>query len=214
MTTTVSVQKRTKNAAALRQEGSIPAVVYGPKQEPISIELNKLTFDKLFAVAGESTIITLEGLDEEVEVLIQDVAFNAERGGVAHVDFYAIERGKELTTNVALAFEGEAPVEKDGAMVIKAIQEVVVTCRPSVLPSEIVVDVTKLDTTDATITVADLEVPEGVTIDTDATTAVATVQAQREEEPEDTEAAEVDMDAIEVEPKGKEEESTEEKSAE
>ena len=130
MTTTLTVTQRTKDAGALRAEGMIPAVVYGPKQEPVSIELEKFTFDKLFAEAGESTIITLQGLDEEIEVLVQDVSFNAERGGVAHVDFYAIERGKELTTNVALEFVGEAPVEKTGAMVIKAITEVVVTCRP------------------------------------------------------------------------------------
>lgn len=215
MKTTLTVSNRTGNATALRAAGSIPAVVYGPKQESIAIAIDRRAFETLFESAGESTIITLEGLAEDLEVLVHDVAFNAERGGIEHIDFYAIERGKDLTTNVALQFEGEAPVEKEGAMVIKALQEVVVTCRPSALPSEIVVDLTVLTDTSATITVADLPVPEGVTVDTDAETAVATVAAAREEEPEETESTEVDMDAIDVEQKGKDEaegDDSEEKS--
>lgn len=102
----LEVKKREQSAAVVREGGRIPAVVYGPKQEPVSITLDGLTFEKTLHTAGESTILTLVGLDEEIEALIQDVAFNAAKGGVDHVDFYAIERGKELTTDVAIEFIG------------------------------------------------------------------------------------------------------------
>lgn len=173
----------------------IPAVVYGPKQASLSLSVNKQTFERVFAGAGESTIITLEGLSEPIEVLVQDMSFDAARGGVTHVDFYAIERGKELTTNVALEFIGEAPAEKFGT-VVKAMQEVEVTCRPSVLPSQIEVDVTALVEADSQILVKDLPVPEGVTVNTDAEGVVATI-AIAKEEPE-AEAVAPDMDAIPV----------------
>lgn len=205
MTTTLSVQKRSAKPDAARAAGNLPAVVYGPKQESIAIECAQRDFEQIFATAGESTIITLTGLDEELEVLVHDVAFNPERGGYQHVDFYAIERGKELTTNVALSFVGEAPVEKSGAMVNKALQEITVTCRPSVLPAEIEVDLSVFVDESVTVTVADLNVPEGVTVNTDAEAAVASVAAAREEEPETVEGGDgVDMDAVEVEAKGKE----------
>jgi len=200
---TLSVTPRDGHIVAAAQQGDIPAVVYGPKQPSTPIAIDKQTFAKLLAEAGESTIISLEGLDEPVEVLIQDVAFDPAKGGIIHVDFYAIERGKELTTNVALDFVGEAPAEKDG-MVVKALFEVEVTCRPSALPSHIVVDLTTLASTDSQITVADLDGGEGVTINTDPETSVATIAAAKEEaEDELTEAP--DMDAIEVEAKGKDE---------
>ncbi len=214
MTTKLEVSKREASVEALRAEGKIPAVVYGPKQEPISIAVDKFQFERTLHDAGESTIITLTGLDEEVEVLVHDVAFDAAKGGAEHADFYAIERGKELTTNVALEFVGEAPVEKNGATVTKVLQDLEVTCRPSALPSHIEVDITVLATEDAQIHVSDLQIPEGVTVTLDGDAVVASVSAAREEEPE--EVAEVDMDAVEVETKGKEEdsESEEETAAE
>lgn len=208
MTTNLEVTKREAGAKGVRGEGMIPGVVYGPKQEPVSVAINKMVFEKTLKEAGESTIITLKGLDGDIEVLVHDVAFDAAQGGVEHVDFYAIERGKELTTNVALEFIGEAPVEKTGATVNKVLHEVEVTCRPSVLPSHIDVDVSVLVDEDSHIMVKDLNVDKDVTIELEPEMIVASVSAAREEEPE--EVAEVDMDAIEVEGEVKEDTEGEE----
>jgi len=198
----LAVIKREGSAEATRSAGQVPGVVYGPKQEPISIAADKLTFERTLETAGESTIINLTGLDEAVEVLIHDVSFNSARGGVEHVDFYAIERGKELTTNVTLEFIGEAPIEQSGATVNKVLQELEVTCRPSVLPSHVEVDITGLKELDSQIFVKDLVVVEGVKIEDDPELVVASVSAAREEEPEEAPEA-VDMDAVAVEEKGK-----------
>ncbi|MAZ56582.1 50S ribosomal protein L25 [bacterium] len=192
----LEVEKRDKGVAPeLRAAGNIPAVVYGPKQEPISLVINKIHFEKLLQEAGESSIVNLEGLDEEMEVLIQDVAFNAEKGGVEHVDFYAIERGKELTTNVALHFEGESPATKNGATVIKVLHELEVTCRPSDLPSEVIVDISKLIDENSVITVGDLEIGESVTVSEETEAVVATIAAAREEEPETVPESVPEVDA-------------------
>lgn len=206
MTTKLEVTKREASTQTVREGGVIPGVVYGPKQEPISISVDKTVFEKTLHTAGESTIITLMGLAEEIEVLIHDVSFNAEKGGVEHVDFYAIERGKELTTNVALEFIGEAPVEKTGAMVTKVLHELEVTCLPRALPSHIDVDISVLIDEDSQILVKDLIIGEGVTLTAEADEVVATVSAAREEEEESSEA--VDMAAIEVVAKGKGEEAS------
>ncbi|MFT7507093.1 MAG: large subunit ribosomal protein L25 [Acidimicrobiales bacterium] len=201
MTTKLEVTKREGNVETLRSEGNIPAIVYGPKQEPISITVSKIVFEKTLHEAGESTIISLVGLDEEIEVLVHDVAFNAEKGGVEHVDFYAIERGKELTTNVTLEFVGEAPIEKTGATVTKVLHELEVTCRPGVLPSHIDVDITVLVDEQSQILVKDLKIADDITLSAEPDAVVASVSAAREEESEEVEA--VDMDAVEVEEKGK-----------
>ena len=199
MNTNLTVEARTGTNAAIRANGSIPAVVYGPKHQSEGITLSKIAFEKILKEAGESTILTLEGLAEAVEVLIHDVAFDPARGGVSHVDFYAIERGKELTTNVSLEFIGEAPVEKSGAMVMKVLQEVEVVCLPRNLPGNIEVDLTVLTDEASQITVADLTVGEGGIISQEPEAVVATVAAARTAEPEETESTEVDMGAVEVE---------------
>ena len=189
MTIKLAVTKREQSAAALRAAGMVPAIVYGPKQTPLQIAVNKQIFEKTVREAGESTIVELSGVGDPIEVLIHDVAFDAGRGGIMHADFYAIERGKELTTDVPLHFVGEAPIEKSGATVSKVLHEVEVTCRPSVLPSHLEVDLSGLDTVTAQIHVRDLAAPTGVTIETDPDAVVAMVSAARSAEPE-TAAAE------------------------
>lgn len=211
MTVTLQVETRTergKQLSKLRSQGKLPAIVYGPKEEPQALTLDAGVFNKLFKEAGESTIITLTGLKQDTEVLVHDVAFDAEKGGITHVDFYAIERGKELTTDVPLEYIGEAPAVKLGGTLMRVIHEVEVTCRPSALPQHIEVDVSVLVDFDAQIHIKDIVAPEGVKIENDADEVIAFVQAVEEEE--ETETADVDMDAIEVEAKGKKEEVAEE----
>lgn len=203
MTAKLDVKERTETVDAVRKAGRVPGIVYGPKQEPVKVSVDGITFEKMLAEAGEATIINLEGLSEPIEVLIHDVSFNAARGGAEHVDFYAIERGKELTVDVPLEFEGEAPVEKSGAMVTKVTQSIEVTCRPSALPSHITVDISVLVDEDAQIKVSDLTIPEGVTVEADPEQVVAMVSAAREEESEEAPEA-PDMDAIAVEGEKKE----------
>jgi large subunit ribosomal protein L25 len=211
MTFTLTVETRTeqgKKLAKLRGAGKLPAVVYGPKESATPLTLDKVAFEKLFKQAGESSVITLEGAGAPKEVLVHDVAFDALRGGVIHVDFYAIEAGKEITVDVPLVFVGEAPALKLGGTLTKVLHEVEVTCTPANLPKEITVDVSVLDDFEKQIHVSDLVIPKGVTLQNDGEEVIALVQAVAEEKET---ATTIDMSAIEVEKKGKTEESTEAK---
>jgi len=210
MTVQLNVTKREergKKLAAMRAEDRVPAVVYGKKQEATAITLDRAELDKLFRDGEESTIITLSGIGDDIEALIHDVEFNPVKGGVQHVDFYAVERGKELTTEVSLEFEGEAPAIKLGGSLTKVMHELEVTCRPSALPSHLTVDVSSLVDFDAQIKVKDIVLPEGVKTEVDPEEVVALVSEVKEEE--ETPVEQVDMDAIEVEEKGKGEEEEE-----
>lgn len=206
MTFTLKISERTekgKKLQALRADGKLPAVIYGPKHEAMTITLDAKEFEKVFNEAGESSVLVLTGVGEDAEVLVQDVAYGPVKGQTVHVDFYAIEKGKEVTVNVPLEFTGEAPATKLGGSLTKALHEVEVTCKPANLPHEIVVDVSSLNTFEDSILIKDLVVPTGVTITNEAEDTVAFVAEAKEEAEE--EPAALDMDAIEVEKKGKEE---------
>jgi large subunit ribosomal protein L25 len=207
MTHTLEATQRAmtgKKVATLRNDGTLPAVVYGPKQEPISLSLGKLAFDKVFKEAGESSVITLTGLAKPVDVLIHDVAFDPRKGGVIHVDFYAIEKGKKLKVDVPLNFTGEAPALKLGGTLTKVLHEVEVEAMATDIPKEIIVDLTALVDFESQIHISDLTVPNGVTITDKPEDVVALVQVVKEEVEE---APVLDMSAIEVEKKGKTEEA-------
>lgn len=215
MTITLAVTERDKDTTAntLRANGNVPAVVYGPKQEPIAISLEAKAFTKVLNEAGESTVVELSGLKNPVEVLIKDVAFNPLKSEITHVDFYAVEKGKAITTNIKLEFIGEAPVEESKAGTInKVLHEIEVTCKPADLPSHIDVDLSTLETLESKILVKDLKVGKGVEVETDLEDSVVVVSAARisTEDEDEAEAGAVDMDSIEVEQKGKTEEVVEE----
>jgi large subunit ribosomal protein L25 len=201
MTVTLEVKKKTASAKAVRKMGDIPAIIYGPKQEPISIAINKVLFEKTLKESGESTVINIVGIGDAIEVLIHDVAFNPAKGGVEHADFYALEKGKEITVHVPLEFVGEAPATKKGGSLTKVLHEIEVTCKPADLPQHITVDVSSLDDFEKQIHVKDLEIPKGVKVENDGEEVVALVQ-EVEDEPE-PEVVAVDMTAVEVEAKGK-----------
>ncbi len=209
MTISLAVTARDESVktSEVRQNGDVPAVVYGPKQEPIAITLPGKEFEKVRKEAGESTIIELSGLKETIEVLIKNIDFSPVKQGITHVDFYAIERGKDMTTNVPLEFIGEAPVEESRlGSITKVLHEVEVTCRPSNLPSHIDVDISVLVNVEDKIHVSDLKLPEGVVVNADLEDPVAVVSAARtgpSEDEADAAAATIDMDSIKVEEKGK-----------
>lgn len=211
MTFTLNASERTekgKKLEALRAAGKLPAIVYGPKHEAMAISLDAKEFQKVFSQAGESSVLVLTGIGEDAEVLVQDVAYSPVKGRVDHVDFYAIEKGKEVTVHVPLEFTGEAPATKLGGSLTKALHEIEVTCKPANLPHEIIVDVSSLSTFEDSILVKDLVVPAGVKIENDENETVAFVAEAKEESEE---PAALDMSAIEVEQKGKEPEEESDK---
>lgn len=204
MTITLNASPRTetgKKTEQLRAQGNLPAVVYGPKQAPTALTISKQEFDKVLKEAGESTVVSITGIGSApVDVLIHDVAFDARRGGVVHVDFYAIEAGQKLTVHVPLNYIGEAPAVKLGGTLTKVLHEIEVEADATKLPKEIEVDISGLVDFTSQIHVKDLAVPKGVEIKNAADDVVALVQEVVEEKEE---APVLDMAAVEVEKKGK-----------
>lgn len=201
MTVILPIQPRSKELAKAADQ--IAAVVYGPKFAATPISVNKKEFEKTFKTAGESTIIELQGLKDSVEVLVKDVVFSPIKGGIVHVDFYVVEKGKEMATHVPLHFIGEAGATKLGGVVNKVMHEVHIMCKPADLPAHIDIDLAKLATLEDTIHVSDIVCPKGVKITDEPTDMVALVEVIKEEVVEEVPMS---VEDIEVEKKGKTEE--------
>ncbi len=203
----LEAQKRDikENLNNLRKGGFIPAVVYGPKQEALSIKINTIAFLKAYREAGESTVVELSVDGDTHEVLIQEVDREAIKGSVLHADFYAIEKGKKVSVHVPLEFVGEAPAEKLGGVVVKVMHEIEVEAMPKDLPHEIEVSIESLVDMDSQIHASDLKMPNGVTLISEPEEVIVLIQAQREEEEEPS--VEFDPNAIQTESEVKKSES-------
>lgn len=206
MTTTLPVTKREAHgpsAKALRRLGKLPGVVYGAHQEATPIAFDERTFGKALAAAGESTIVSLEGVGSEpIATLIHDLDLDPLTHQPRHVDFYAVTKGEKVEVAVPLEFVGESPAVKLGANLVKVLHEVDIEAEPANLPHEIEVDISGLAQVGDQIHASDLVLPAGVSLTTDPEEVIALIQ---EVEEEAVEEAPVDLAAIEVEAKGKEE---------
>lgn len=188
-------------ARSLSKEGRIPAVVYGPKQEAISLALDLAEFKKVLRDAGESSVIELAGLGKSLQVLIHDVDVDPVTSVPRHADFYAIEKGAKVEVAVPLSYVGESAAVKAGANLVKVMHELEIEADAANLPHEIEVDISKLAVEGDQIHVSDLKIPAGVTVKVEGDEVVALTQAVEVEA--EGEAGPVDMSAIEVEAKGK-----------
>lgn len=204
---TLQATAREATGKAMRrslEEGVMPAVVYGAKQEATPITIPLADFERILRSEGESALISLEGLAKPVQALIHEIDVDPVTSRPRHADFYAVEKGAKVEVSIPLSFVGESPAVKAGANLVKVMHEIEVEADPTKLPHEIEVNVEALAAEGDQIRVADLTAPAGVTFTTGEDEVVALAQAIAEE-PEEESAA-PDMDAIEVEQKGKEDE--------
>lgn len=216
MTLELTATKRTEmgNAlAALRATGAMPAVIYGPKQEPVSITVDRRDFEKVFKKAGESTVITIMVDGKAIPTLIHDVDHEPVTNAVRHADFYAIVKGQKVEVEVPLVFVGESAAVKAGANLVKTLHEIEVEADPMNLPHELSVDISLLAAIGDQVTAGQITLPSGVTLVTDAEEIVAIAAAANEEVLDEPVTA-VDMSAIETSvEKGKKEEEGEAEAA-
>lgn len=175
---------------AVRKAGSVPAVFYGPKQEATAVSVDALRLEHVWREAGETTIVTLKGVGEDKDTLIHDAQFHPLTGKLLHADFYVLEKGKKIRISVPLEFEGVAPAEKAGHIVVKTMHEVEIEVAPAELPHHLVVDLTTLVNLGDHIIASQIVLPPSATLITSGDEIVASATEVKEEKAEITPAPE------------------------
>jgi large subunit ribosomal protein L25 len=99
-----------------------------------------------------------------------------------HLDLFAVRMTEELTVEVQLVGTGVAPATESGGTLVHPVQSVKVRALPDNLPETLTYDLSALTDYDATITVANIVVPEGVSIQADESEVIARVLAPRVED--------------------------------
>jgi large subunit ribosomal protein L25 len=191
-----------KAAKRLRVAGLVPAVLYGHKVGPLKLTVKRGELEKVYRQAGHSAMVEIVLPDGKHTVLIHEMQDDPTSGIHQHADFYAVKMDEKIKTAVPLVVENgdQAPAvrELDGILLTN-LNELEIECLPGDLPSEITVDASGLETFDDSITVADLKVPEGVTVlnEEDASVATVTPPRTQEEVDEAAEDTELDIEAVE-----------------
>ena len=192
-------------AKRMRRGGELPANLAGLGKDARAIAVSEHSFEKLYRSGAQ--LLTIEMPDETVEALIREVQLNTFGDKILHIDFEEIKRGVTLQVEVPLVFFGEPAGVAEGGVFQTILDKLNVTCLPKNIPDSIEVDIRELATGE-NVTIGDVVLPEGVTIDglePDDVVAMLSAPALDEEEDEegDEETSGSEPDVIN---KGKEEE--------
>ena len=192
-------------ARSLRRAGQTPAVLYGPKTDPIALELDTRSFTKtLLGLKRRNAVVTLdvEGGDKR-HVLIRELQVDPVQDTLTHADFYEIHLDEPSIFSVPIQYEGNAVgVELGGELSIH-IASVDIQGKPLDIPDFIPLDISSLELGDK-LTCSDMSIPENVSLLDDADKvciAIVTASAEPEElEEEEVEAAESESESQEEAP--------------
>lgn len=202
-----------KKVARLRREGLIPVVCYGAGQESGAYTVPVKQLQGL--MASDDVVIEVEGDLQGKQVMLQDVAVHPVSGTVLHADFLFVDLSQEVEYEVQVRTEGESPgvKVKEGQMVV-ALDRIVLRALPQHIPSHLVADVSGLDDIGTHLTVADLAVPDNVTLVSNPEDIVISIVKQTQEEEEPITEGDDYLDQIEVTGKGGKKEEEEEETGE
>lgn len=191
----VKLQQRTvvgKGLNHMRRDGVVPAVIHNHGGESIHVMASEPELVKIYLAAGKHHPLNLEVGSDKYLALIKDAHFDPVKRRLQHVVFQAIRQNETVEAEVPIRLEGDIPAEKIGLMVLHQLDSVQVEALPRNLPDELVVSAEKLAELHDKITVADLNIPEGVTVLTEADYPIATVVETRAQMAEEAEAEEAE----------------------
>ncbi|HEY0369759.1 MAG TPA: 50S ribosomal protein L25 [Chthoniobacterales bacterium] len=165
----LSAQRRTAVGRSavrkLKATGTVPAVIYGGKNQPEPLQISRREINALLAHAsGENILVELEiAGDENRLAMVQEVQHAPLGGDVLHVDFHAVSMDEMIEADVPLEPIGTANgVKNFGGLLEQNLRTLAIECLPRDLPDIIQVDVSALNIGDA-IHVREIQLPSGVT---------------------------------------------------
>jgi large subunit ribosomal protein L25 len=184
----LAAEKRTvlgKRVKRLRREGKVPGVMYGQGFDPIPLQFQTRSLEKLLSHVGGSQLIgvNIEGQKQPEMALVRDVQRDPIRQTVSHVDFYRVEMTERITVEIPLEMVGVSPVVKQSeGILLQGISSIEVECLPGDLVDAIEVDLSDLTEVDHALFVRDLAIPSGIDVLTDMNEMIVRIVPMASEE--------------------------------
>jgi len=167
-------------ARALRRNGFIPAVLYGPKTETVSLSVSAADLTAIYKRSeSEHVILNLmiqNGGTRNKTAMIKEMQVSPLTHEYLHVDFYEISMDQEIVVKVPVELTGGSVGVERGGFLQLIRHQLEVACLPGDIPNKIQVDISGLDIGDS-IHVEQVQAKDKVRLVFDTNFTVVTVVA-------------------------------------
>jgi len=201
---TITVEARegrgTGEAGRMRNQGRVPAVLYGGERPPVAISVDEHAVREILkGAAGENTIflLKLKDSDEERLAMIKELQANPISGEFIHIDFIRITRGHKLTVKIPVELIGDCAGLRHGGRIDFVSREIELEILPREMFDKFVLDITNLEVGEH-MTVADLvpQLPENAKFLVDESRVVVVIEIPRIVEEEEVEEEVLEDEAV------------------
>ena len=207
------VEKRTlygRKVKKLRQQGILPANLYGKKIKSQALQVNMKDFLTVFKKSGETALVQLimAKRQKPCSVLIHNPQVNPVSDEMLHVDFRQVDLTEKVQVEIPVELIGEAPGVTKGGILIQLLNEVEVEALPADLPDKFEIDVSKLEEIGQSKSIKDLKVDKKkINVLVDNNQLIVKIEEPKKEEEEKP------AEETEVEPVKEEEEKPAEEAS-
>jgi len=152
-------------ARAARRAEQVPAVIYGDKKPPLSINLELRELRRHMATTFYTHIYNLKVGNDVHKVIPRDVQFHPVTDTPLHVDFLRVSDATKITASVPVEALGadKSPGVKNGGLLNLIYHELEVKCFANQIPEHITVDVSALNMGQS-IHLDEIKLPAGVEV--------------------------------------------------
>jgi large subunit ribosomal protein L25 len=153
-----------KKVASLRKQSIVPAVVYGPGMEPVSVQVDHNTMEKVYRQAGSHSPVHITAAGKKRIAMLKDVEFDPVKHLIRHVSFHAVNASEPVVAEVPIQLtgEGESEAERAGLVILQAVEKIEVKALPMDLPEALELSTVGLKEAGDKLTIGDITIPADV----------------------------------------------------
>jgi large subunit ribosomal protein L25 len=169
----------THQVKRLRKSGRLPAIIYGHKEDPIPVTMDK--HDLVEAIHHGSRLMELDVDGQAQNVLVKQVQYDAFGQEVVHVDFTRVRLDERVEVTVPLVLRGKLAATEEGGVVTQLVAALRIECLVTAIPEDVRFAIAALKIGDS-VKAGQVQLPTGSKLLIDPETLVATVSLVTEAE--------------------------------
>lgn len=200
----VTVRKKVGNGAAreLRRESMIPAILYGPKAEPVMLSVITKELQNILKTSNIGQVLLnlliQNGKQTSRTAMIKELQTQPVSGNLLHVDFYEVAMDQKIKISIPVVTIGQAAGVAEGGVLQLVRHEVEIFCFPNNIPESLEVDVSDMNIGDSRHIDA-VSIDESFELVDESNFTVVTVLSPKAEEEEEVEEEEEEGEEGETE---------------
>ncbi len=137
-----------KDAKAQRNQGMIPCVIYGGKEQKMFVVDERQFKNLIYTPEVRFAEVNIDG--DVRKAIVQETQFHPITDKLLHVDFLEIVDGKPITIELPFKVTGTSPGVLKGGLLKKRVRKLKVRGLLENIPEEITADISSLEINDMT----------------------------------------------------------------